>query len=87
MRFGVMMFGFLVLSACKRPEPIIANERPVSVVNSDKLAFDFTVLFDTASLEKVSIGELYLPTGEIVASDPFFIDGVKPFNKQVEKGS
>lgn len=54
---------------------------------ADKLAFDFKSLVDSVDLTEVSIGNLYLPTGKIIAGDPFFIHDQKPFKLKVNPGN
>jgi hypothetical protein len=39
------------------------------------------------NLTEVSIGDLYLPTGKIVAGDPFFIHDHKPLRLKVKPGN
>ena len=56
-------------------------------MTSDELSIDFRALLDTADLEEVSVGELHLPTGKIVAGDPFFIYDQKPFKTKVTPGN
>lgn len=53
----------------------------------DKLSFDFKSLTEGIPLKEVSIGELYLPTGKIIAGDPFFISDHKPFKQKVAPGN
>lgn len=54
---------------------------------SDNLSFDFKPVLDTAELNVVEIGELHLPSGKIIAGDPFFIFDQKPFKQSVKPGS
>src|SRR5688572_18066202 len=56
-------------------------------VTSDKLTVDLQSLLDTVDLEAVSAGELHLPTGRIVAGDPFFVTDNKPFKTAVTPGN
>ena len=72
--------------ACKKTEPVTSDKKAESII-SVPLAVDFNPLFDTTHLEKVNIGELYLPTGEIVASDPFYMKDVEPFSTKVTSGT
>src|SRR5689334_21256244 len=51
-----------------------------------KLSLDLKPIFDTIPLTELVIGELNLPTGKIVAGDPFFIYNEKPFKIQVAPG-
>ena len=62
MRVALLIVGFLGLFGCK-----------TKTVTSDKLSFDLKSVLDTVDLEEVVIGELHLPTGKIIAGDPFFI--------------
>lgn len=75
MRVALLIMGFLGLFGCKP-----------KTVTSDKLAFDLKSVLDTADIEEVLIGELYLPTGQIIAGDPFFINDHKPFKTKVNPG-
>ncbi len=67
--------GFLGLFGCK-----------TKTVTSDNLAFDLKPILDTVKLEEVTVGELQLPTGRIIAGDPFFIQDQKPFKTKVNPG-
>lgn len=53
---------------------------------SEKLAFDLKSIIGTSKLEEITIGELQLPTGKIIAGDPFFINDNKPFKTRVNPG-
>src|SRR5688572_27014028 len=53
----------------------------------DNLSFDFKSIVNSVDLKEVSIGNLYLPTGKIVAGDPFFIHDHKPFKLRVSPGT
>ena len=75
MRVALLIMGFLGLFGCK-----------TKTVTSDKLAFDLRSVLDTVDLEEVTIGELHLPTGKIIAGDPFFIYDRKPFKTKVNPG-
>ncbi len=68
--------GLLGLFSCKSKTEV-----------SNEFTIDFRPLLDTAQLDEVSIGELYLPTGKIVAGDPFFISDQKPYKVKVNPGS
>lgn len=57
-------------------------DKPVN----ENLRFDFTQSLNSPNLTVVPIGELYLPSGRIVASDPFFLAGDKPFTGEVKPG-
>ena len=55
-------------------------------------AIDYNTYFESKShmgkpLKLVAFGKLALPSGKIVASDPFFLWDRKPFNKMVEPGT
>ena len=76
MKVTLIAMGFLGLFGCK-----------TKAVISDKLAFDFKSVLDTVSLQEVSVGELHLPTGKIIAGDPFFIFDSKPFKTKVNPGN
>lgn len=54
---------------------------------NDKLSFNLKPLIDSVNLTEVFIGNLYLPTGKIIAGDPFFISNTKPFKLTVNPGT
>lgn len=54
---------------------------------SDNLGFDLKSILDTAGLHEVPIGKLHLPTGRIVAGDPFLMSDNKPFKTRVTPGN
>jgi hypothetical protein len=77
MRLALAIVGFLGLFGCKP-----------KVVTSNAFAFNLKLVLDTAvRLEEVSIGNLFLPTGRIVAGDPFFINTSRPFKTKVNPGN
>ena len=47
---------------------------------------DFTPVLSKYTFDEVKVGDLYLPTGKIICSDPFFMDTVTPFNHAVTPG-
>ncbi|MFD1000273.1 DUF4241 domain-containing protein [Ohtaekwangia kribbensis] len=77
MRVTLIAMGFLALLFGCKPKTGV----------SDKLAFDLKSVLDTVDLEEVSIGEIHLPTGKIIAGDPFFIYDNKPFKTKVNPGN
>jgi len=48
--------------------------------------YDLAAAMNSEKLIALDIGELNLPTGKIIASDPFFTDSVQPFRTKVKAG-
>lgn len=53
---------------------------------------DLEIKFDLSDsnlkkLKEIDIGSIHLPTGKIIASDPFFTKSVKPFSRSVKPGT
>src|SRR5690349_5669738 len=51
-----------------------------------KLSHDLKPIFERVPLTELVLGDLNLPTGKIVAGDPFYIHGEKPFKIKVAPG-
>lgn len=51
-----------------------------------EIYFDLSASNDSDNLVEVSIGDLNLPTGQIIAGDPFFLEDSKPFVQTVQPG-
>lgn len=66
--------GFLGLFGCKPKE---AN---------NNLVYNLKPVLDSVALQEIFITDLYLPTGRIIAADPFFIDD-RPFQEKVSPGT
>lgn len=52
---------------------------------------DLEIQFDISDsnldeLKEIEVGNIHLPTGKIIASDPFFTHGIKPFSRVVTPG-
>src|SRR5687768_16430184 len=77
MKIALATMGFLGLFGCRKTD----------TAASDKLTFDLKSVLSNVNLEEIPIGELHLPTGKIIASDPFFIDNRKPFKTKVSPGN
>lgn len=52
---------------------------------SKELEFDVSAS-NSEKLATVKIGEINLPTGEIITGDPFFTSDIKPFTRKVKPG-
>lgn len=53
-------------------------------LNAYELQYDLDSEFNSIELTEIHIGDLNLPTGKIVAADPFFADGQQAFARSVE---
>lgn len=53
-------------------------------LNDFEIPFDFNDEVNFEELVEIHIGDVNLPTGKIVAADPFFTEGQRPFSRTVE---
>lgn len=53
-------------------------------INDFELHYDLKSEMDSQELVEIHIGDVNLPTGKIVASDPFFTEEQRPFARTVE---
>lgn len=53
-------------------------------LNEYELHYDLETDFSSNELTEIHIGDLNLPTGKIIAADPFFTDAQQPFARRVE---
>jgi hypothetical protein len=83
MRAHLIIFLIPLSSLCV----LSCNPRTSSEQAVNSIAYDLSPILDTAKLQEVFIGNLSLPTGMIVASDPFLSWDVKPFRVKVTPGS
>jgi len=49
-----------------------------------EMPYDLQAEMSAHELVEIHIGDINLPTGRIIAADPFFTDGQKPFSRTVE---
>jgi len=49
-----------------------------------EMPYDLHAEMSAQELVEIHIGDINLPTGRIIASDPFFTDGQQPFSRTVE---
>ncbi len=52
--------------------------------NDFEMPYDLKSEMSAQELVEIHIGDVNLPTGRIIASDPFFVDSQRPFNRTVE---
>ncbi len=55
-------------------------------VEGDMLKFDYNKLLKGVKLDTVNVGELYLPTGNIIVNQPFLYPGLEPCRQSVSPG-
>lgn len=53
-------------------------------INDYELAYDLAAEMETQQLVEIHIGDVNLPTGKIIAADPFFTTDQQPFSRTVE---
>jgi hypothetical protein len=53
-------------------------------INEYELAYDLAAEMETQQLVEIHIGDVNLPTGKIIAADPFFTSDQQPFSRTVE---
>lgn len=51
-----------------------------------ELYYNLSASIDNENLEEIKVADIHLPTGEIVAADPFLAYMVKPFSRRVTPG-
>ena len=92
---AVILMALWGLFGCKTREgnsEKLSSDKPIldtvylKEANSEKLSFNYKPVLDTADLKEVVVGNLNLPTGKIVAGDPFFLYSQKPFTIKVAPG-
>lgn len=78
----IISLAVLLIGGCKSPQKKILKE-PKQI---DMRTFNYTPYFNDPNLKEEPIAKLILPSGKIIAGDPFFISNVVPFSKIVPPG-
>lgn len=52
-----------------------------------ELYYDISISNHPDRFEEIKIADLHLPTGKIIASDPFFTGDIQPFSRTVDPGT
>lgn len=81
----IVLLLVMALHACKSKKKIV-DAKIENKVSKNKLEFDLLPYLSNNKLEEVEIGDLFLPSGKIVAGDPFFINEKLPFSKTIKPG-
>lgn len=85
----ILLLGLFACNSSQRPENMGLFNR----LKKQKLEHkDLEIGFDLSDsnldkLKEIEIGNIHLPTGKIIASDPFFTHSIKPFSRPVNPGT
>jgi hypothetical protein len=82
----LIVLGLFACNSSKKSNKMGLFNRRTKIEHKDlEIRYDIT----DSNLDKlieIEIGDIYLPTGEIIASDPFFTQDIKPFARTVNPG-
>lgn len=64
----------------------LKTKNPLEELEKIEISYNLSGALSHHSLKKVHVGDLLLPSGRIIASDPFYTHSQRPFVRSVEPG-